>query len=142
MHAKGHRGTDKWRWGDINRSCILNDCTLVGNLAWSDGGGAFLSDIMEKQCNRPNERSAHVGTPTPGHGYESGDPYPGFLPPPVAVNAQGEAPHDRAVVFVTEHSIKGTQRHPLEYAAPLLVRTGNESARITFGTDEQGKESP
>ena len=83
---------------------------------------------------------AHIGTPTPGHGYEGGDPYAEFLPPPVAVNAQGEAPHDRAVVFVTEHSIKGAQRHPQEYAAPLLVLTGSEYARITFGADDQGKE--
>ena len=76
---------------------------------------------------------AHIGTPTPGHSYEGGDPYAGFLPPPVAVNAQGEAPHDRAVVFVTEHSLKGTERHPQEYAAPLLVLTGEEYARVTFG---------
>jgi len=76
---------------------------------------------------------AHVGTPTPGHGYEGGDPYAEFLPPPVGVSAQGEAPYDRAVVFVTEHSLKGTERHPQEYAAPLLVLTGEEYARITFG---------
>lgn len=76
---------------------------------------------------------AHIGTPTPGHGCESGDAYAGFLPPPVAVNTHGEAPHDRAVVFVTEKSIKGTERHPQEYAAPLLVLTGEEYARITFG---------
>ena len=24
---------------------------------------------------------AHIGTPTPGYGYESGDPYEAFLPP-------------------------------------------------------------
>lgn len=76
---------------------------------------------------------AHIGTPTPGHGYEDGDPYAGFLPPPIALNAQGEVPQYRAVVFITEHSLKGTQRHPQEYAAPLLVLTGNEYARITFG---------
>jgi hypothetical protein len=36
----------------------------------------------------------HIGTPTPGHGYEGGDPYAGFLPPPVAVDAEGAAPYD------------------------------------------------
>ena len=54
---------------------------------------------------------AHVGTPTPGHGYEGGDPYAGFLPPAVELDGQGSAPHDRALVFVTEHSIKGTERN-------------------------------
>jgi len=33
---------------------------------------------------------AHIGTPTPGQGYEDGDPYVEFLPPPVAVNADGD----------------------------------------------------
>ena len=75
---------------------------------------------------------AHIGTPTPGFGYEKGDPYADFLPPPVVVDAAGAAPHDRAVVFVTEHSIKGTARNPQEYANPLLVLTGEEYARTTF----------
>ena len=57
----------------------------------------------------------HIGTPTPGHGYEQGDPYREFLPPPVEVDAHGTAPYDRAVVFVTERSIRGTERHPQEY---------------------------
>ena len=51
----------------------------------------------------------HIGSPTPGCGYEDGDPYADFLPPALATNADGEAPFDRAVVFVTEYSIKGTQ---------------------------------
>lgn len=75
---------------------------------------------------------AHIGTPTPGHGYEAGDPYARFLPPAVPVDAEGAAPYDRAVVFVTEDSIKGTERNPQEYAAPLLVLTGEEYARIPF----------
>ena len=28
---------------------------------------------------------AHIGTPTRGFGYEEGDPYSGFLPPPIEV---------------------------------------------------------
>ena len=69
---------------------------------------------------------------TPGCGYEDGDPYADFLPPALATNADGEAPFDRAVVFVTEYSIKGTPRSGQEHASPLLVLTGEEYARITF----------
>jgi hypothetical protein len=74
----------------------------------------------------------HIGTPTPGHGDEGGDPYAGFLPPPVGLDAEGAAPYNRAVVFVTEHTIKGTEQNPQEYAAPLLVLTGEEYAQISF----------
>ncbi len=75
---------------------------------------------------------AHVGSPTPGMGYEKGDPYAAFLPPAVATDAEGNAPFPRAVVFVTEHPIKGTERSGQEYLSPLLVLTGEEYARITF----------
>lgn len=74
----------------------------------------------------------HIGSPTPGCGYESGDPYAAFLPPALPTNADGEAPFERAVVFVTEYSLKGTPRSPQEYASPLLVLTGEEYSRITF----------
>jgi hypothetical protein len=75
---------------------------------------------------------AHVGSPTPGMGYEDGDPYAAFLPPAVATDAEGNAPFHRAVVIVTEHSIKGTERSGQEYFSPLLVLTGQEYARMTF----------
>lgn len=74
----------------------------------------------------------HLGTSTPGHGYEPGVPYREFLPPPVEVGAHGTAPYDRAVVSVTELSIKGTERNPQAHAEPLLVQTGEEYARIPF----------
>src|SRR6266542_4141747 len=74
----------------------------------------------------------HIGSPTPGCGYEAGDPYAAFLPPALQTNADGEAPFERAVVFVTEYSLKGTTRSPQEYASPLLVLTGEEYWRITF----------
>jgi hypothetical protein len=74
----------------------------------------------------------HIGSPTPGCGYEKGDPYAAFLPPAVTTDTDGNAPFDRAVVFVTEHSIKGTQRSAQEYLSPLLVLTGEEYARSTF----------
>ena len=75
---------------------------------------------------------AHVGSPTPGMGYEKGDPYSAFLPPAVATDAEGNAPLHRAVLFVTEHSIKGTERSGQEYLSPLLVLTGEEYDRLTF----------
>ena len=74
----------------------------------------------------------HIGSPTPGNGYEGGDPYAAFLPPAVKTDEDGLAPHDRAVVFVTEYTIKGTDRSGQEYASPLLVLTGEEYSRITF----------
>jgi hypothetical protein len=77
-------------------------------------------------------RAATYRLPTPGCGYEDGDPFFAFLPPPVPTDADGNAPHDRAVVFVTEYSIKGTERSAQEYPSPLLVLTGEEYARITF----------
>lgn len=74
----------------------------------------------------------HIGSPTPGCGYEEGDPFAEFLPPPVKTDAEGFAPVNRAVVFVTEHSIKGTARNPQEYVSPLLLLTGREYAQMTF----------
>src|ERR1017187_8319053 len=59
---------------------------------------------------------AHIGSPTPGCGYEDGDPYAAFLPPAVVTDADGNAPHHRAVLIVTEYSIKGTERSGEEYA--------------------------
>lgn len=75
---------------------------------------------------------AHVGSPTPGMGYEFGDPYADFLPPSVETDAEGSAPFHRAVVIVTEHSIKGTERSGQEYLSPLLMLTGEQYARLTF----------
>ncbi len=74
----------------------------------------------------------HIGSPTPGCGYEDGDPYAAFLPPPVPTGPQGEADHLRAVVIITEHTPKGTARSPQEYVEPLLVLTGEAYATATF----------
>ena len=75
---------------------------------------------------------AHIGTPTPGYGYESGDPFEAFLPP--AVRIEGGASEDdlRAVVFVVSTSKKGTARSGQEYESSLLVLTGAEYAAIPF----------
>src|SRR5438045_3708215 len=49
----------------------------------------------------------HIGTPTVGQGYESGDPYGSFLPPPVETDVDGQAEFMRAVVIVTAETEKG-----------------------------------
>jgi hypothetical protein len=73
-----------------------------------------------------------IGSPTPGCGYEDGDPYGDFLPPAVITDASGESNYMRAVVFVTAGTPKGTARSPQEYVHPLFVLTGKEYASITF----------
>jgi hypothetical protein len=75
---------------------------------------------------------AHVGTPTPGYGYESGDPYESFLPPALRVEGATSEDDLRAVVFVVGASKKGTSRSGQEYEAPLLVLTGKEYAAMSF----------
>lgn len=77
---------------------------------------------------------AHIGTPTPGDGYEAGDPYEAFLP--AALRIEGGVSEDdlRAVVFVLSMSTKGTARAGQEYVSPLLVLTGAEYAAMPFQT--------
>ena len=75
---------------------------------------------------------AHIGTPTPGFGYENGDPFAAFLPPPVAVNSDGNSEFKRAVVFVTEATHKGSRRSGQEYINPLLVLSGREYGTMAF----------
>jgi hypothetical protein len=75
---------------------------------------------------------AHIGTPTRGFGYEEGDPYAEFLPPPVEVNTEGDSDFMRAVVIITEETQKGTPRSPQEYVKPLLLLSGREYASISF----------
>jgi hypothetical protein len=74
----------------------------------------------------------HIGSPTPGCGYEDGDPYADFLPTPVETDEMGQADYSRAVVFVTDETKKGTARSGQEYANPLLVLTGEEYAKMSF----------
>ena len=57
----------------------------------------------------------HIGSPTPGCGYENGDPYAHFLPPPIETDEMGNAEYNRAVVFVTDETKKGTERSGQEY---------------------------
>lgn len=71
---------------------------------------------------------AHVGSPTPGYGYESGDPYASFLPPAVPVSEENDGIALRAVVIVQRGTVKVGQ----EYTRPLLVMSGEEYATIPF----------
>ena len=75
---------------------------------------------------------AHVGTPTPGYGYESGDPYAAFLPPALRIDKDTPEDELRAVVFVVSTTKKGTSRSGQEYMSPLLVLTGAEYAAMPF----------
>lgn len=75
---------------------------------------------------------AHVGTPTPGFGYEDGDPFSEFLPPAIEVDADGDAPIYRAVVFVTPQTKKGTTRSGQEYQEPLLILDGETYAQLSI----------
>lgn len=74
----------------------------------------------------------HIGSPTPGMGYENGDPYAEFLPPAVETNEDGEAEYMRAVVIITENTKKGTARNGQEYFDPLLTLEGEEYENLPF----------
>ena len=69
----------------------------------------------------------HIGTPTPGYGYEAGDPYAAFLPPAIPVIDEEDG-RLRAMVIVTERTEKVGQ----EYICPLLVLTGEEYFALPF----------
>jgi hypothetical protein len=71
---------------------------------------------------------AHIGTPSPGHGYESGDPYADFLPPAVPVAEPDDGALLRAMVIVRE----GTEKIGQEYVRPLLVLSGDQYAAMSF----------
>jgi hypothetical protein len=72
----------------------------------------------------------HIGSSNAG--YEDGDPYESFLPPPVETDEDGDGRYMRAVVFVKEGIKKGTPENGQEYIDPLLVVTGEEYARMTI----------
>jgi hypothetical protein len=73
-----------------------------------------------------------VGAPTPGYGYESGDPYESFLPPALRIGTEASEDDLRAVVFVTGTATKGTNRSGQEYESPLLMLSGAEYAAMSF----------
>ena len=71
---------------------------------------------------------AHIGTPSRGHGYESGDPFSSFLPPAVPIPHNDDGTTLRAMVIVRQ----GTEKVGQEYVRPLLVLSGSEYAAIPF----------
>ena len=75
----------------------------------------------------------HIGSPSPGSGYEEGDPYAGFLPPAIEVAPDPDSRTMCAVVFVTDEMKKGTSRSGQEYIETLLVLTGTEYAAVSVG---------
>lgn len=75
---------------------------------------------------------AFIGTPTPGYGYESGDPFAAFLPPALRIESGTSEDDWRAVVFVLSTSMKGTSRSGQEYESPLFVLTGAEYRTMPF----------
>jgi len=75
---------------------------------------------------------AHIGTLTPGYGYEAGDPYAAFLPPPIAILSDEDEGELRAVVFIKAGTPKGTERSHQEYVNPLLVLSGEEYESLPF----------
>ena len=75
---------------------------------------------------------AHIGTPSPGFGYETGDPYSDFLPPPIEILSEADEQKLRAVVFVTTGTRKGTSRCGQEYVDPLLVVSGTDYYGLSF----------
>ena len=75
---------------------------------------------------------AHIGSPTPGCGYEDGDLYAEFLPPALETDEDGEHEYMRAVVIVRAGTPKGTARSAQEYASSILVLTGEEYSSMSF----------
>ena len=75
---------------------------------------------------------AHVGTPTPGYGYESGDPYAAFLPR--ALRIDNGTPEDelRAVVFVRSTTKKGTSRRARNMSRRYWCSLGRNTRRCRF----------
>jgi len=72
---------------------------------------------------------AHIGTPSPGYRYEAGDPYAAFLPPAIPMPGGNDGTTLRAMVIVRS----GTEKRGQQYIGPLLVLSGEEYARVSFG---------
>jgi len=71
----------------------------------------------------------HIGTPTEGYGYESGDPYASFLPPAIPMPEDEDDLGLRAVVVIR----RGTEKKEgQEYIDPLLVLSGDEYKATPF----------
>jgi hypothetical protein len=111
-------------------SAIMSIYATLWHLQFPRHGDAYVG------CERVDVLAqgvpVHIGTSTPGHGYESGDPYESFLPPALRIEGATSEDDLRAVVFVVSTSKKGTSRSGQEYESPLLVLTGTEYAAMPF----------
>lgn len=74
----------------------------------------------------------HIGSSTPGLGYEKGDPHADSPLTAVVTNEDGDAGFMRAVVSITEKTENGTVRHPRDYSNPLLTLEGKPYVSMTF----------
>lgn len=95
----------------------------------NDGDDYFGCDWVEVVAQGV---PAHIGSPTPGCGYEDGDPYAAFLPPALLTDEDGGHEYMRAVVIVRAGTPKGTARSGQEYTSMLLVLTGQDYAGTSF----------
>jgi hypothetical protein len=68
-----------------------------------------------------------IGTPTPGAGYESGDPYSGFLPPALPFVAEEDEGEILRAIVIVRHD---TEKIGQEYIGPLVVLSGEEYAAM------------
>jgi hypothetical protein len=71
----------------------------------------------------------HIGTPTEGHGYESGDPYASFLPPAIPMPDDEDDMGLRAMVIIRAGTEK---KEGQEYIETLVVLSGDEYRAMTF----------
>src|SRR6267143_4335827 len=71
---------------------------------------------------------AHIGTPSPGYGNKSADPYADFLPPAISVPENDDGSTLRAMVIV----LRGAEKVGQEYVRPLLVLSGRDYASMSF----------
>lgn len=70
----------------------------------------------------------HIGTPSAGYDYESGDPYASFLPPAIPMSDDEDDLGLRAVVIIRQQTEKIGQ----EYVEPLVVLSGDDYRAMTF----------
>ena len=92
----------------LGTGLIMSIYATLWHLQFPHHGDAYLGcewvDVLAQGVR------AHIGTPTPGYGDESGDPYEAFLPPALRIENEASEDDVRAVVFVVSASKKGTAR--------------------------------
>jgi hypothetical protein len=81
-----------------------------------------------------------IGTPTPGYGYETGDPYSDFLPPAIPVASREDEARLRAIVIVRDGSTsqRGSMTWSIASATPSAetARSGSHRSQARTVTPE------